>query len=68
VAAIDYEAEYNNRARVPEHPPVMAGWARGRGIATRFGTVADANHFTAIAPLADPNSSMVLRPKEQARG
>jgi arylformamidase len=25
---IDYEAEYNNRARVPEHPSVIAGWAR----------------------------------------
>jgi arylformamidase len=27
-AAIDYEAEYNNRARVPEHPAHIAGWAR----------------------------------------
>ncbi len=27
-ADIDYEAEYNNRARVPEHPPIIAGWAR----------------------------------------
>jgi arylformamidase len=27
-ADIDYEAEYNNRARVPEHPSVIAGWAR----------------------------------------
>jgi arylformamidase len=25
---IDYEAEYNNRARVPEHPCLIAGWAR----------------------------------------
>jgi arylformamidase len=24
----DYEAEYNNRARVPEHPSLIAGWAR----------------------------------------
>ncbi len=23
----DYEAEYNNRARVPEHPGIIAGWA-----------------------------------------
>lgn len=23
----DYEAEYNNRARVPEHPAIIAGWA-----------------------------------------
>ena len=27
-AAPDYEAEYNNRARVPEHPAIIAGWAR----------------------------------------
>lgn len=27
-ADVDYEAEYNNRARVPEHPAIMAGWAR----------------------------------------
>lgn len=25
---VDYEREYNNRARVPEHPEIMAGWAR----------------------------------------
>jgi arylformamidase len=28
MAAIDYEAEYNNRARVPEHPQIFARWAR----------------------------------------
>jgi arylformamidase len=27
-AEVDYEVEYNNRARVPEHPPIVAGWAR----------------------------------------
>jgi arylformamidase len=26
--SIDYEAEYNNRARVPEHPDILARWAR----------------------------------------
>jgi arylformamidase len=26
--AVDYEAEYNNRARVPEHPGIFARWAR----------------------------------------
>jgi arylformamidase len=26
--AIDYEAEYNNRARVPEHPEIFARWGR----------------------------------------
>ncbi|MDI6625804.1 MAG: hypothetical protein QME55_13825, partial [Brevundimonas sp.] len=25
-AAIDLEAEYNNRARVPDHPAVMQRW------------------------------------------
>lgn len=25
---IDYAAEYNNRARVPEHPEIMSGWSR----------------------------------------
>ena len=25
---IDYEVEYNNRARVPEHPQIFARWAR----------------------------------------
>src|ERR1043166_3426456 len=25
---IDYEAEYNIRARVPEHPQIFAAWAR----------------------------------------
>jgi len=25
---MDYEAEYNNRARVPEHPEIIAGWER----------------------------------------
>jgi len=28
MAAIDYEAEYNVRARVPEHPEIFARWAR----------------------------------------
>ena len=28
MAAVDYEAEYNNRARVPEHAEIFARWAR----------------------------------------
>jgi arylformamidase len=28
MTAIDYEKEYDNRARVPEHPQIFAGWAR----------------------------------------
>ena len=37
------------------------------GLPTRYGTIEDANHFTAIAPLADPASAMVGRLKELAR-
>lgn len=28
MGSLDYEAEYNNRARVPEHPQIFAAWAR----------------------------------------
>ena len=40
-------------------------WGKA-GVATRFGTVPGANHFTAIAPLADPDSPMVSRLRELA--
>jgi arylformamidase len=36
------------------------------GVVTRFAAIPDANHFTAIAPLADPGSSMVSRLRELA--
>jgi arylformamidase len=54
-------AEYFRQSRT-----IVAEW--GRGIAARFDTVPGANHFTAIAPLAEANSPMVLRLKELARG
>jgi arylformamidase len=54
-------AEYLRQSR-----SIVEVWGKA-GVATRFGTVPDANHFTAIAPLADPNSPMVLRLKELAR-
>ena len=28
MSAIDYEVEYNNRARVPEHEEIFARWTR----------------------------------------
>ncbi|MXN65680.1 alpha/beta hydrolase fold domain-containing protein [Stappia sp. GBMRC 2046] len=28
MSGLDYESEYNNRARVPEHPEIIAGWQR----------------------------------------
>jgi arylformamidase len=54
-------AEYFRQSRT-----IVEQWG-GAGVPSRFGTVADANHFTAIAPLADPDSAMVLRLKELAR-
>jgi arylformamidase len=53
-------AEYFRQSRT-----IVDRWAEA-GIATRFGTVPSANHFTAIAPLADPDSPMVSRLKELA--
>jgi arylformamidase len=53
-------AEYFRQSRsMVEH------WGAA-GVMTRFGVVSDANHFTAIAPLADPASLMVQRLKELA--
>ena len=43
---------------------IVEAW--GVRIPTRFSAIADANHFTAIAPLADPHSAMTLRLKELA--
>ena len=48
-------AEYFRQSRA-----IVERWGAA-GLATSFGTVAGANHFTAIAPLADPDSPMVLR-------
>jgi arylformamidase len=54
-------AEYFRQSR-----NVTETWGAA-GLPTRYGTLAGANHFTAIAPLADPASPMVLRLKELAR-
>jgi arylformamidase len=53
-------AEYLRQSRI-----IADRWGAA-GVATRYGEVAGANHFTAIAPLADPNSPMVLRLRELA--
>ena len=55
-------AEYFRQSRT-----IVEQWGSA-GVATQFGVVADANHFTAIAPLADPASPMVARLKQLARG
>lgn len=52
-------AEYFRQSRT-----IVEAW--GARIPTRFAEIADANHFTAIAPLADPHSAMTLRLKELA--
>jgi arylformamidase len=53
-------AEYFRQSRT-----IVERWGVAGGT-TRFGIVPDGNHFTAIAPLADPQSPMVLRLKELA--
>ena len=53
----DESAEYFRQSR-----SIVDAW-EAAGVATRFATIAGANHFTAIAPLADPNSPMTLRLK-----
>ena len=53
-------AEYLRQSR-----SIVDAWGAA-GVATRFVSIADANHFTAIAPLADPKSPMTLRLKQLA--
>ncbi|MCA1457823.1 alpha/beta hydrolase [Bradyrhizobium sp. BRP22] len=55
-------AEYHRQSRA-----IVEQWGAA-GVATRFGVIAAANHFTAIAPLADPDSAMVARLRELAQG
>jgi arylformamidase len=56
----DESAEYLRQSRT-----IVDAW-EAAGIATRFATLPGANHFTAIAPLADRNSPMTLRLKQLA--
>jgi arylformamidase len=53
-------AEYLRQSR-----SIVDAWGAA-GIETRFAAIPDANHFTAIAPLADPGSQMTLRLKQLA--
>jgi arylformamidase len=45
--SIDYEAEYNNRARVPEHPQIFERWQRD-GAAYRAQAEADGHAETGV--------------------
>lgn len=58
-AMIDLEAEYNNRARVPEHPEIIAGWARD-GAAYRASRPCE----LAIACGASPRTAYDLFPAD----
>jgi arylformamidase len=60
VVGANESAEYFRQSKA-----IVDRWGAS-GLATRFGTVPNANHFTAIAPLADPRSPMVARLKELA--
>ena len=60
VVGANESSEYLRQSRA-----IVDAWGAA-GAATRFATVADANHFTAIAPLADRRSAMTLRLKELA--
>jgi arylformamidase len=53
-------AEYHRQSRI-----IVDAWGAA-GLTTRFDTIPAANHFTAIAPLADPGSPMVARLKALA--
>ena len=39
---------------------IADGWGKA-GVATRYEEIAEANHFTVLDPLTDPNSAMVAR-------
>jgi arylformamidase len=60
VVGANESAEYLRQSHT-----IVERWGAA-AVLTRFGMVADANHFTAIAPLADPNSPMVQRLEELA--
>ena len=54
IAAVGESSEYLRQSR-----SLCATWG-GRGTNTRLNEVDGANHFTIIAPLADPDSAMTL--------
>jgi len=60
VVGANESAEYFRQSK-----EIVAVWGAA-GLPTRFGVVPDANHITAIAPLADPDSPMVSRLREMA--
>ena len=64
MTAIDYEAEYNNRARVPEHPALIEGWSRD---AAAYRSAAQARHDRVSYGEGERQFIDVFRP-ERAEG
>lgn len=62
VVGSEESGEYHRQSRA-----IVETWG-GKGVATGFEMLAGANHFTAIAPLADPASPMVARLAALAKG
>ena len=60
VVGANESAEYHRQSRT-----IADAWGTA-GVTTQFSTLAGANHFTAIAPLADSSSPMTLRLKQLA--
>jgi arylformamidase len=57
----DESSEYHRQSRL-----IVEAWGEA-GVTTRYETAPGANHFTVLAPLADPSSAMVARVAELAR-
>lgn len=55
--AVDYEAEYNNRARVPEHPEIFARWAKE---AAAFRNAASAEECAALGMSYGPSKRQTI--------
>ena len=62
VVGADETSEFQRQSRA-----IVGQWGQA-GVATRFEAIAGANHFTVIAPLADPDSNMVRRLADLAQG
>jgi arylformamidase len=66
--AIDWEVEYNNRARVPEHPQIFAQWARD-GAAYREETFKDGRAEIGLKYGPSPRQTIDLfKPRGEADG
>ena len=63
---LDYEVEYNNRQRVPEHGEINARW-QSAGVSCQYLEVPGANHFTVVDELVSPDSALSIKLAQCAR-